>query len=53
MFEGPVGRTPSARDLDPVEEAEADIGTMPDSALAEGSENMSVTNSEVESAMNH
>ena len=53
MSEGPAGRTPSARDLDPVEEAEDDIGTVPDCPSAEGSENMSVTNSEVESAMNH
>ena len=50
---GPAGRTPSARDLDPIEEAEADIGTVPYCPSVEGSENMSVTNSEVESAMNH
>ena len=53
MSEGPAGHTPSARDLDPVGETGAYVGTMPDCPLAEGSENMSVTNSEVESAMNH
>ena len=53
MSEGPVGRTPGARDLNPVGETGADMGTMPECPLAEGSENMSVTNSEVESAMNH
>ena len=52
-YEGPASRTPSARDLDPVGEAGADIGTVPDCPSAEGSKNMSVTNSEVESAMNH
>ena len=51
--EGPASRTPNARVLDPVVEAEADIGTMQACPSAEGSENMSVTNSEVESAMNH
>ena len=44
---------PSARDLDPVGKAGANIGTVPDCPSAEGSEDMSVTNSEVESAMNH
>ena len=53
MSEGPAGRTPSARDLDPVGETGADMGTMSDCPSAEGSENMSVTNSEVESSMNH
>ena len=53
MSEGPAGRTPSARDLDLVGETGADMGTMSDCPSAEGSENMSVTNSEVESAMNH
>ena len=50
---GPASRTPRARDLDPVGEAEADIGKVSDCPSAEGSENMFVTNSEVESAMNH
>ena len=53
MSRDPAGRTPSNRDLDPTEEAGATVGTMPDSSSAEGSEDMSVTNSEVESAMNH
>ena len=53
MSDGSAGRTPSARDLDPVDETGADMGTMPDCPSAEVAENMSVTNSEVESAMNH
>ena len=48
-----AGRTPNNRDLDPTEEVGATVGTMPDSSSAEGSEDMSVTNSEVGSAMNH
>ena len=52
-YEGPACRAPNARDLDPVGKAGADIGTVSDCPSAEGSENMSVTNSEVESAMNH
>ena len=35
------------------EETGADMGVTPDCPSAEGSEDMSVTNSEVESAMNH
>ena len=53
MSEGPASRTPSARVLDLVGETGVDMGTMPDCPSAEGSENMSVTNSEVGSAMNH
>ena len=53
MSEGPARRAPDNQDLDPVGETGATVGTMPDCPSAEGSENMSVTNSEVESAMNH
>ena len=53
MSGGPAGRTPGALDLGPVGETGADMGTMPGCPSAKGSENMSVTNSEVESAMNH
>ena len=45
--------TPNNRDLDPTGEVGAAMGTTPDCPSAEGSEDMSVTNSEVESAMNH
>ena len=48
-----AGRTPNNRDLDPTREAGAAMGATPDCPSAEGSEDMSVTNSEVESAMNH
>ena len=50
---GPAGRVPNNQDLDPVGETRADVETKPDCPSAEGSDNMSVTNSEVESAMNH
>ena len=48
-----AGRTPTNQDLDPTGEAGAAMGTTSDCPSAEGSEDMSVTNSEVESAMNH
>ena len=48
-----AGRTPNNRDLDPTREVGAAMGATPDCPSAEGSEDMSVTNSEVESAMNH
>ena len=48
-----AGRTPNNRDLDPTGEVGAAMGTMSDCPSAEGSEDMSVINSEVESAMNH
>ena len=50
---GPAGHAPNNQDLDPVGETGADVGTTPDCPSAEGSDNMFVTNSEVESAMNH
>ena len=53
MSGGPASRTPDNRDLDPARETGACTGTTPDCPSAEGSENMSVSNSEVESAMNH
>ena len=53
MSGGPASRTPNNRDLDPARETGAGTGAMPDYPSVEGSENMSVTNSEVESAMNH
>ena len=53
MSEGPVGRAPDSQDLDPIGETGAGAGITPDCPLAKGSENMSVSNSEVESAMNH
>ena len=48
-----ASHTPNSRDSVPAEETRADMGVMPDCPSAEGSEDMSVTNSEVESAMNH
>ena len=53
MSGDPAGRAPNNQDLDPVGGTGAGVGTTPDCPSAEGSENMSVTNSEVESAMNH
>ena len=50
---GPAGRAPNNEDLDPVGETGADVGTKPDCPSAESSDNMSVSNLEVESAMNH
>ena len=38
---------------DPASRARVDTGAMPDCPLSEDSNNVSVTNSEVESAMNH
>ena len=44
---GPAGRVPNHQDLDPVGETVADVETKPDCPSAEGSDNMSLTNSEV------
>ena len=49
----PASRTPNTRDSVPAKETGVDMGVTPDCPSAEGSEDMSVTNSEVESAMNH
>ena len=53
MSGDPASRTPNTRDSVPVEETGVDRGAALDCPSAEGSENMSITNSEVESAMNH
>ena len=53
MSGDPVGGVPKNRDLDPIEETGAGAGTALGCPSAVGSENMSITNSEVESAMNH
>ena len=53
MSRDPIGGVPNNRDLDPIGETGASAGTAPNFPSAGGSENMSVTNSEVESAMNH
>ena len=45
--------TPSSQDLAPAEGMGVTMRVTSDCPSAEGSENMSVTNSEVESAMNH
>ena len=52
MSGGLGSNTPSNQDPAPAEGTGAHMGVTPDCLLAEGSENMSVTNSEVESAMN-
>ena len=39
--------------LDPASRARVDTGAMPDCPLSEDSDNVSITNFEVESAMNH
>ena len=48
-----TGRTRNNRDLDPTGEVGAAMGTTSDCPSDEGSEDMSITNSEVQSAMNH
>ena len=48
-----AGRTPNTLDPVPAEETGVDRGPAPDCPSAEGSEDMSVTNSEVENVMNH
>ena len=53
MSGDPASRTPNSQDSVPAEETVPDMGVAPDCPSAEGSEDMSVTNSEVESAMNH
>ena len=50
---GLVNNTPNSQDPVSAEGTGADMGVTPDCPSAEGSKNMSVTNSEVESAMNH
>ena len=53
MSSDPTGYTPDSRDPVLAEETRADMGVAPDCPSAEGSKNMFVANSEVESAMNH
>jgi len=53
VSEGPVGRAPTNQVPDPASRAGADTGVTPDCPPSEDSDNVSVTNSEVESAMNH
>ena len=48
-----ASRTPNSRGADPAGETGADTGMTPDCPSAEGSEDMSVTKTEVESATNH
>ena len=53
MSGGPAGHTPNSQVPDPAVKTGADTGVTPDCPLAEDSDDVSVTNSEVESAMNH
>ena len=53
MSGGPGSNIPSSQDPAPAKGVGADMGVTPDYLSAEGLENMSFTNSEVESAMNH
>ena len=53
MSEGPAGRTSHSQDPDPAVKTRADTGVKSDCPPAEDSDDVSVTNSEVESAMNH
>ena len=53
MSGDPASCTRNSQDSVPAEEMGPDMGVAPDCPSAEGSEDMSVTNSEVESAMNH
>ena len=50
---GSSGRTSRSQDLNSAVKTGADAGAMPDCPPAEDSDDVSVTNSEVESAMNH
>ena len=53
MSGGPAGHTPNRQDPDPAAKTGADTGARPDCPSAEDLDDVSVTNSEVESAMNH
>ena len=50
---GPASHTSHSQDPDPAVKMGADTGVTPDCPPAEDSDDVSVTNSEVESAMNH
>ena len=51
MYQGPAGHTSHSQDPDPAVKTGADTGIMPDCPPAKDSDDVSVTNSEVESAM--
>ena len=53
ISEGPAGHTSRNQDPDPAVKTGADAGVISDYPPAEDSDDVSVTNSEVESAMNH
>ena len=53
MSGDPAGRASTSQVLDPALRTGADTGVAPNCPFAEDSDNMSVTNSKVESAMNH
>jgi len=50
---GPAGHTSHSQDPDPAVTTGADAGVTPNCPPAEDSDDVSVTNSEVESVMNH
>ena len=53
MSGDPAGRASTSQVPDPALRTEADTGVTLDCPSAEGSEDMSITNSEVDSDMNH
>ena len=53
MSGDPAGHTPSSRDPNPATKTGADTGARPDCPSVEDSDDVSVTNSEIESTMNH
>ena len=53
MSGGPAGHAPNSQAPEPAIKMRADMGVMPDCPSTEDSDDVSVTNSEVESAMNH
>ena len=53
MSGDPAGHASTIQILDPVSRTEADAGLTPDCPSAKDSDDVSVTNSEVENAMNH
>ena len=53
MFGDPAGHASTSQIPDPVSRTEANAEVTPDCPSAEDSDKVSVTNSEVESAMNH
>ena len=50
---GSSGRTSHSQDSNPTEKTGADVGAMPGCPPAEDSDDVSITNSELESVMNH